>query len=96
MNITPANWTSSQFYSEPLRAFVSLGAIPIETVEGLREVEFQYLVTMTDKDYQELFQSTHLSLDEALNVLNEKYGHWEMQDAGAKISGDGCSSCAAH
>ncbi|MBC7713990.1 MAG: hypothetical protein H7177_11670 [Rhizobacter sp.] len=100
MNITPninqENWTSSQFFSEPLRAFVSLGAAPVETPEGLQEVEFQYLVTMTDKDYQELFQSTHKTLDEALKVLNEKYGHWELQDAGMKNSGDGCSSCAAH
>ena len=75
MNITQENWTSSHYYSEPLRAFVSLGAAPIETPEGLQEVEFQYLVTMTDKDYQELYQSIHLSLDEALAVLNEKYGH---------------------
>ncbi|MBC7427168.1 MAG: hypothetical protein H7336_01070 [Bacteriovorax sp.] len=100
MNITPNinqdNWTSSQYFSEPLRAFVSLGAAPVETPAGLQDVEFQYLVTMTDKDYQELFQSTHMSLDEALQVLNEKYGHWEMQDAGMKNSGDGCSSCAAH
>ena len=96
MNITNDNWTSSHFYSEPLRAFVSLGAAPVETVDGRQEVEFQYLVTMTDKDYAELFQSSHPSLDEALKVLNEKYGHWDMQDAGAKNSGDGCSSCAAH
>ena len=96
MNITKENWTSSQFFSDPLRAFVSLGAGPIETPEGLETVEFQYLVTMTDKDYAELFQSTHLNLEEALNVLNEKYGHWQMQDANAKVSGDGCSRCAAH
>lgn len=96
MNITPENWTSSHYFSEPLRAFVSLGAAPIETKEGLEAVEIQYLVTMTDKDYQELYQSTHLNLDEALVVINEKYGHWEMLDAGAKSSGDGCSSCAAH
>lgn len=34
MNITSENWTSSHFYSEPLRAFVSLGAEPIETEAG--------------------------------------------------------------
>ena len=95
MNITQENWTSSHYYSEPLRAFVSLGAAPIETEDGLQDVEFQYLVTMTDKDYAELFQSSHKTLEEALVVLNEKYGHWDLQDAGAK-NGDGCSSCAAH
>ena len=96
MNITSENWTSSHYYSEPLRAFVSLGAAPVETAEGLMDVEFQYLVTMTDKDYAELFQSAHTTLEEALQVLNEKYGHWDLQDAGQKNHGDGCSSCAAH
>ena len=96
MNINNDNWTSSHFYSEPLRAFISLGAEPVETEAGLQEVEFQYLVTMTDKDYAELYQSAHKTLDEALHVLNEKYGHWDLQDAGAKVHGDGCSSCAAH
>lgn len=96
MNITQDNWTSTHYYSEPLRAFVSLGAAPIETEEGLQDVEFQYLVTMTDKDYQELYQSSHTSLEEAITVLNEKYGHWDLKDANGKVHGDGCSSCAAH
>ena len=46
--------------------------------------------------YSEPYQSTHKSLDEALTVLNEKYGHWDLQDSDAKVHGDGCSSCAAH
>jgi len=91
--ITTENWTSSHFYSTPLRAFVSLGAAPIENSD---EVEIQYLVTLADKDYQELFQSVHLDLDTAINLLNDKYGHWELQDALNKTDGDGCSSCAAH
>lgn len=91
--ITTQNWTSSHFYSAPLRAFISLGAAPIPESD---EVEIQYLVTLTDKDYQELFQSTHTDLLEAISLLNEKYGHWELQDALQKSEGDGCSSCAAH
>lgn len=96
MNINSDNWTSSHFFSEPLRAFISLGAEPVETIEGLQEVEFHYLVTMADKDFAELYQSTHKTLVEALVVLNEKYGHWDLQDSDAKVHGDGCSSCAAH
>ena len=91
--INNENWTSAHFYSAPLRAFVSLGAAPIA---GSDEVEIQYLVTLTDKDYQELFQSIHLDLEIALQLLNEKYGHWELQDALNKTDGDGCTSCAAH
>jgi hypothetical protein len=91
--IDTENWTSAHFYSAPLRAFVSLGAAPIE---NSNEVEIQYLVTLTDKDYQEIYQSIHLDLNIALTLLNEKYGHWELQDAINKTDGDGCSSCAAH
>ncbi len=93
MKINIENWTHSHFYSNPLRAFVSLGAAPKEDSD---EVIMQYLVTLTDKDYQELYQSTHEDLESALGALNEKYGHWELQDALKPTSGDGCSSCAAH
>jgi hypothetical protein len=95
LKINTENWTSAHFYSAPLRAFVSLGAAPVKQGDTL-EVEIQYLVTLTDKDYQELFQSIHLDLNEALSLLNEKYGHWELQDANNKTDGDGCTSCAAH
>ena len=91
MKINTENWTYTHFYSEPLRAFVSLGAAPQE-----EEVVMQYLVTLTDKDYQELYQSIHEDLDEALSLLNEKYGHWDLKDALNAGLGDGCSSCAAH
>lgn len=90
--ITQDNWSSTHFVCDPLRAFVSLGAAPGNN----DEVEFQYLVTVTDKDFCEVFQSTHHTLEEALLVLNEKYGHWQIHDAGQKLGGDGCSSCAAH
>jgi hypothetical protein len=93
MKINIENWTYTHYFSDPLRAFVSLGAAPIE---NSNEVLMQYLVTLTDRDYQELYQSVHEAIDEALLALNEKYGHWEFKDAGARIDGDGCSSCAAH
>ncbi len=93
MKINTENWTYTHFQSPPLRAFISLGAAPAENEEG---VIVQYLVTLTDKDYQELYQSTHENLNEALTVLNEKYGDWELLDAEKKSDGDGCSSCAAH
>lgn len=91
--INSENWTSAHFYSAPLRAFISLGASPDETAH---DPKIDYLVTLTDNDYQELFQSIHPTLDEALMVLNSKYGQWELRDAFVKTEGDGCSSCAAH
>lgn len=93
MKINKENWTYSHFYSAPLKAFVSLGAsLPLDC----EEVALEYLVTLTDKDYQELFQSSHFDLDEALLLLNDKYGNWEFIDSLNKAEGDGCSSCAAH
>lgn len=92
MKITNENWTSSHYFSDPLRAFVSLGAAPLDN----GDVEIQYLVTVADKDYVEVFQSIHTDLSEALALLNAKYGHWDVTDAGLKSGGDGCSSCAAH
>ncbi len=92
MKINNDNWTSSHYFSDPLRAFVSLGAQP----SGENDVEIHYLVTVADTDYLEVYQSMHFDLESALAVLNEKYGHWDVKDAGVKASGDGCSSCAAH
>lgn len=99
MKITAENWTFTHFFSDPLRAFISLGAAPAQGADEAATasvVEIQYLVTLTDKDYQELYQSIHPTLEEALATLNEKYGHWEFKDAWARTDGDGCSSCAAH
>jgi hypothetical protein len=101
MKINTENWTYTHFYSAPLRAFVSMGAAPKENPDGIPDgkqddVVIQYLVTLTDKDYQELYQSIHEDLDVALALLNDKYGHWELHDAINKTDGDGCTTCAAH
>ncbi len=93
MKINTENWTYTHFFSDPLRAFVSIGASPVENSD---EVLMQFLVTLTDKDYQELYQSIHTTLEEALQALNEKYGHWDFKDAGARTDSNGCDSCAAH
>lgn len=93
MKIHAENWTFSHFTSAPLKAFISLGASP---TENTKEVTLEYLVTLTDKDHQELFQSSHCELSEALLLLNEKYGQWEFVDSLHKSEGDGCTSCAAH
>ena len=92
MKINEENWTYCQFTNSPLRAFISLGAAP----QGENAACLQYLVTLTDGDYQELFQSIHPDLNEALGVINEKYGQWTFEDATKPASSSGCSSCAAH
>lgn len=96
MNINENNWTYTQYQAKPLRAFISLGATPVEMPDGTLEVQYQYFVTMTDEEYIELYQSSYLSLNEALKSVNERYGHWEINETNSKNAGDGCSSCAAH
>jgi hypothetical protein len=94
MKITIENWTTSHYFSDPLRAFISLGAAPAN--EHSSEVLIEYNVTTTDKEFVEVFQSTHGSLEAAITEINSKFSQWNMIDASGKVDGDGCSSCAAH
>lgn len=52
-----------------------------------------YVVTLTDLEHQELFQSEFNDLTGAVACLNERYGHWEFFDAENPPQADGCSSC---
>lgn len=95
MKINIENWTSSHYYQGNLRAFVSIGGDFIESREE-KSATVHYLVTTTDKDYVEIFQTKHETLEEALSNINRKFSQWEWRDADLSKSGDGCTSCAAH
>lgn len=105
MPINELNWTSSQYYNAPLRAFISLGGRP----DGLPnhshlpqsarpyQVEFIYIVTLANEDFQEIYQEVFPDLNNAINALNQKYGHWALLTLGqTPKDGDGCESCSAH
>lgn len=91
--ITADNWNTAHYYSENLIAFISLGAAPAE-VES--EIQIQYHVTLSSKDYEDIYQSSHSTLLNALEMLNQKYGDWQLKSLGQEASESGCSSCAAH
>jgi len=57
------------------------------------EAQINYVVTLTDLEHQELFQSEFNDLELALACLNERYGHWEFFDAENPPQTDGCSTC---
>ncbi len=57
------------------------------------EAQISYVVTLTDLEHQELFQSEFSDLDHAVTCLNERYGHWEFFDAENPPQTDGCSTC---
>ena len=52
-----------------------------------------YVVTLTDQEHQELFQSEFNGLEDAVACLNERYGHWEFFAAEKPPQSDGCSTC---
>ena len=91
--ITSENWNTAQFTSDNLIAFVSIGAEPNE--DG--QINFLYHVTLSNTDYEDLFQSSYSDLEAAIAVLNQKYGHWPLKSLSKTESSEsGCGSCAAH
>lgn len=93
MQIHQDNWTTARFQGPETLAFIALGAKPSKSGEA----ELVWSLTVTDLEYQEIFQQSYSSLELALEQINKKYSHWTLTDAGLKIrDGDGCSSCHAH
>lgn len=88
--LTHENWTYCHYKSSQLKAFISLGG------ELSEDVQLLYMVTLTDHDHNELYQSTHKALDNALADINSRYQSWDFVDAEAGPSGEGCTSCEAH
>ncbi len=84
------NWTSSYFKNEHLRCFLALGAKP----DG-NEVVLEYCLTLTDHDYNEVFQKNFLDLSKAIETINKDYADWEFIRSG-KIKDGSCGSCTAH
>jgi hypothetical protein len=91
--INASNWNTTHYFSENLIAFISLGAEP-SISEG--DIEIQYHVTLSSKDYEDMYQSSHPSLEKALETLNQKYGDWQLKNLGQEKEDSGCSTCAAH
>lgn len=96
-----SNWTTSFLKSQDLKAFLSLAAEPVFGDEleknEIVKVETLYALTLTNKDGEELYQESYLSLEEALKELNARYSDWQLVEmAKTHNDGDGCSSCVAH
>lgn len=90
--ITESNWSYLHYQNDKIRAFISFGAKPSEKNE--QEVLDCFFVTVTDPDYQEIFQKEFLTIASACDYLNLQYAHWNLQDR--RISSSGCSTCHAH
>jgi hypothetical protein len=86
------NWTFTGFKSSDLLAFIHLGAEP--GPEG--KIEMLYLVTLLKSQEEEVFQLEFSSLPQAIDAINERYGHWEFADRSERLDGGGCGTCSAH
>ena len=92
--INEENWTYSCYKNDNLKVFISFGGR--ESLDN-KEIEYLYFVTLTDLEHKEIFQSEHLQINEALNIINLKYSNWTFIDSlSLNTSDSGCSSCSAH
>lgn len=93
--INDSNWSYLHYQNDRIRAFISLGAKPNESDDKNNDQVIEcFFATVTDPDYQEIFQKEFSLLSEACDYLNERYAHWTLQDR--RISASGCSTCHAH
>ncbi len=88
------NWTHTGYKSIDLQALITIGAKPGEDTSA--EPIIQYFVTLLDLDLNEVFQQGFNELEEALEFINERYGHWDFADREKSSKTSGCDSCAAH
>ncbi len=92
--ITSNNWNTQHYYSDNLIAFISIGA---DLEANSTDVTIKYHVTLSNKDYEDMYQSSHEDLETAVAVLNQKYGDWQIKNLEPdNEESSGCSSCAAH
>ncbi len=91
-NINSSNWPYCQYQNGDLRAFVSLGGRPGADGQAL----VIYFVTTSDKEQQEVYQTEHSHIDEALAALHKRYGHWNVTDMRVPHKEGGCGTCSAH
>lgn len=91
--IFEGNWREGVYQNGPYLAYVSLGAAPSDTPEGM---EWLYFLLVTDRDHQEISSREFKDLAQALTALNKQYGHWELSSRSENKEGDGCSTCQAH
>ncbi len=83
------NWNFAFYSTETFKALISLSG---EEING--EVRLMYCPTVLEGDNREVFQENFIDLGDAIEFMNNQYGHWEFMEPTG--SGSGCSTCQAH
>lgn len=94
MKINTKNWNYSHYQEDELVAFISIGG-ELDKQGNYCE---NYLVTLADLDFRELYQDKLNNLEKAIELINSKYKDWQFQLRTKPPQADsgGCGSCEAH
>lgn len=87
--INLGNWNFSHYFTGPLKAMVSCG---VDHHEKINEQTMVYWVSVIKDEFTEVYQSEFQVLGEAINFINQKYGHWSFKDTTQLDAG--CGSCS--
>ena len=82
------NWQFTHYTHKNKKALISLASAPNQAIF--------YSVSCINESYQEIYSQDFSKLHQALNLLNQKYGHWDLSVKASSSDSSGCSSCIAH
>jgi len=90
--ITPDNWTFTNYTDGELVAIITFGAS-----SEILDDNFIYYVTLLDQDNNEIFQKEFNTIDAACLYANDKYQKiWDFENKLKPAKAGGCSTCIAH
>lgn len=91
MMINEQNWTHCEFTAEENRVNLSIGG---EILKDNSYLELYFINKFLGEEiiHQDIFHK----LNDALQAINTKYGHWDFKDKLKSEKSSGCSSCQAH
>ncbi len=92
-DITLGNWNYCHYFTGPLKAMISCGQDFSIIEEKGNDASLEYYVSVLKEEFTEVFQKSFETLGEAINFINDSYGHWDFKDTSV-IETSGCDSCS--
>lgn len=89
-NINLGNWNYCHYFTGPLKAMISCGQ-GLDVLDN-DDLGLEYYVSVLKDEFSEVFQKDFKNLGEAIQFINDSYGHWDFKDS--TIQESGCDSCS--